>query len=139
MMRMAEPLPPAGERRQARRSDPIGSALPADQRRPAGLTDGPGHIVIHGNAAFRSTFGRGAIGLPARESMLALPATAFALLDEVFRRGRPLARWIDRPDGPWRWTVAPRRDPETDAVIGVSFHLRARDDLPIWRTDDPLD
>ncbi len=109
--------------------------LPAFQRRPAGFANGPGHIVVYGNPAFRTMFGTAAVGLPARETMLDLPAEAFARLDAVLSERRPLARWVDRLDGTWRLTAVPRRDPETGDVYGVAFHLRARSDLPIIAPD----
>lgn len=105
--------------------------LPTSDRRPAGLATGPGHVVVHGNPAFRTTFGDGAVGLPARETMLDLPPEAFALLDAVLHDGRPLARWVRRADGEWRLIAIPRRDPATAEVYGVAFHLRARSDVPI--------
>jgi hypothetical protein len=105
--------------------------LPTSERRPAGLATGAGHVVVHGNPAFQMTFGATSVGLPARESMLDLPPEAFALLDAVFTHGRPLARWIRRPDGDWRLIAIPRRDPITSEVYGVAFHLRARSDIPI--------
>ena len=105
-------------------------------RRPAGIATGQGHVVVYGNPAFRTMFGSAAIGLPARESMLGLPPTAFGLLDAVLSEGRPLARWIDRDDGPWRLTAIPRRDPENGEVYGVAFHLRARSDLPVVAPDE---
>ena len=97
---------------------------------------GHGHVVVYGNPAFRRMFGSGSVGLPARESMLGLPHDAFELLDAVLREGRPLARWIDRDDGPWRLTAVPRRDPETGDVGGLAFHLRARSDVPIVAADE---
>ena len=103
----------------------VGSAT-----RPAAMCSGPGHIVIYGNPAFLAEFGEVAIGLPARESMLGLQADAFGLLDAVLREGRPLARWVTRDDEDWRLTAVPRRDPETDEIHGVAFHLRARSDVP---------
>lgn len=118
---MAEPLRAADDR----------ADLPSFARRPAGFANGPGHLVVYGNPAFRTMFGADAVGLPARETMLGLPAEAFALLDTVYADGRPLARWVERPDGTWRLTAVPRRDPETGEVYGVAFHLRARADLPI--------
>lgn len=105
-------------------------------RRPAGIAMGHGHVVVYGNPAFRSMFGSAAVGLPARESMLGLPPSAFGLLDAVLSEGRPLARWIERTDGPWRLTAVPRRDPETGEVCGLAFHLRARSDLPIVAPDE---
>jgi hypothetical protein len=78
-----------------------------------------------------ATFGAGVVGMPAREVMLDLPETAFDLLDLVYERGRPLARWIRRDGRDWRLTVTPRRDAETNRVYGVAFHLRARDDVPV--------
>lgn len=97
---------------------------------------GQGHVVVYGNPAFRSMFGPAAVGLPARESMLGLPAAAFGLLDAVLSEGRPLARWIERDDGAWRLTAVPRRDPESGDVYGLAFHLRARSDLPVVAPDD---
>jgi hypothetical protein len=99
--------------------------------RPAGLCSGHGHVVDYGNPAFVAQFGGPAIGLPARESMLALPSEAFALFDAVFARGRPLARWVRLDGVDWRLTALPRFDPETQEVYGVAFHLRARDDVPV--------
>jgi len=122
---MAEPSRPLDDRPD----------LPSFARRPAGFASGPGHVVVYGNPAFRTMFGDGAVGLPARETMLDLPAEAFLLLDAVLTDGRPLARWVDRPDGSWRLTAIPRRDPETGNVYGVAFHLRARADLPILSPD----
>jgi len=116
--------PPDGEPGWARSR--VGSAT-----RPAAMCSGPGHVVVYGNPAFLAEFGEGAIGLPARESMLGLRADAFGLLDAVLREGRPLARWVTRDDEEWRLTAVPRRDPGTDEIHGVAFHLRARSDLPI--------
>jgi hypothetical protein len=104
-----------------------------DRSRPAGLCAGLGHMVVYGNAALRAAFGDVSIGLPAREGILGLPPEAFALLDAVYARGTPLARWISRGDEEWRLTAAPRRDPETHEVYGVAFHLRERTDLPVLR------
>ena len=107
---------------------------PGDLDRPVGLSLGPGHIVVHGNAAFVAEFGAGSVGLPAREGMLDLPPDAFAVLDAVFASGRPLARWIVRDGDEWRLTVAPRVDPATGETYGVTFHLRLRSDVPVVRT-----
>jgi hypothetical protein len=104
------------------------SAAPA---RPAAFCFGAGHMVMHGNAAFRASFGERAVGLPAREVLLDLPSEAFDLLDAVYASGRPLARWITRGHEEWRLTAAPRVDPETNEVYGVLLHLRARSDLPV--------
>jgi PAS domain-containing protein len=97
------------------------------------MTVGPGHVVVYGNPAFRAIFGEAAVGLPARESMLDLPADAFALFDAVLETGRPLARWIRRDGREWRLTAIPRREPGSDDVFGVAFHLRERDDLPVLK------
>jgi hypothetical protein len=99
--------------------------------RPAGLLIGPGHVVVHGNAAFVGAFGEAAVGVPARESLVELPAAAFEMLDAVFTEGRPLARWIRFRGESWRLTAMPRRELGSDEVYGVAFHLRARDDLPV--------
>ncbi len=103
--------------------------------RPAGVTHGAGHLVEYGNPAFRSMFGDRAVGMPARESMIDLPGEAFALLDAVYREGRPLARWIRHDGDEWRLTAVPRRDVDSDDVYGIAFHLRRRDDLPVLRPD----
>ncbi len=92
---------------------------------------GPGHLVVYGNEAFRTLFGAQCVGLPAREGLIGLPAAGFAVLDAVLRRGRPAGRWIRMGGHEWRLTAAPRRDPGTDEVYGVAFHLRERDDLPV--------
>ena len=99
-----------------------------EERRPAAMCLGAGHIVVFGNRAFIAAFGAGAIGVPAREGLVSLPPAALGLLDMVFARGRPLARWIRWSGADWRLTVAPRRDVETGDVYGVSLHLRARSD-----------
>ena len=99
--------------------------------RPAGLCLGLGHVVAYGNPAFLSTFGQGAIGLPAREGMLRLPGEAFVLLDAVLRRARPLARWVEIDGERWRLTAIPRVDAESGAAYGVAFHLRAMGDVPV--------
>jgi hypothetical protein len=91
---------------------------------------GPGHLVVYGNPAFVATFGSVAVGLPARESLVDLPPEAFALLDAVLARGKPLARWIRLGGEDWRMTVAPRTDPAGE-VYGVALHLRARSDVPV--------
>jgi hypothetical protein len=105
--------------------------LAPPQTRPAGICAGPGHVVIYGNPAFHAQFGSRCIGMPAREVMVDLPETAFALLDAVLEGGRPLARWVQRGGEQWRLTATPRRDPDTETIDGVAFHLRARDDLPV--------
>ncbi len=134
----AQGEPADGAQRQAThgaRCTPAGGkrGRPADPARcrPAGICSGAGHVVVHGNPAFVAAYGQHAVGLPAREAMLDMPADGFAVLDATFRGGRPLARWILRDGGEWRLTVSPRLDPESGLVYGVRFHLRARSDLPI--------
>ena len=90
---------------------------------PAAFHYGPGHVIMHGNAAFLERYGRAAISQPAREAMLDLPPTAFALLDRVLAEGRPLAIAVALVDGPRRLVVVPRRDPESGQVYGVTTHL----------------
>jgi hypothetical protein len=106
---------------------PVDPAL----NRPAAMCVGPAHLLVFGNPSFVAAYGRLAIGAPAREIMVDLPAAGFDLLDAVLEQGRPLARWIRRGDADWRLTVAPRLDPETGKVYGVALHLRARSDLPV--------
>ena len=99
--------------------------------RPAAFCLGPGHVVIHGNPAFISAYRETAVGLAAREVLVDLPSAAFELMDAVLDGGKPLATWLPGPGEDWRLTVAPRVDPETGETYGVSFHLRARSDVPI--------
>jgi hypothetical protein len=99
--------------------------------RPAAFCFGPGHVVMHGNPAFVAAFGRTAVGLPAREILIDLPGAAFEVMDAVYERGKPLATWLPGSDEDWRLTVAPRVDPEMHETYGVTFHLRARSDMPI--------
>jgi hypothetical protein len=100
----------------------------APARRPAAICHGPGLVVVYGNPAFIAAFGKQAVGVPARETLLDLPRGAFSLMDVVLERGKPLARWIKFRGEEWRMTAAPRRDPGTGEVYGVAFHLRARSD-----------
>ena len=97
---------------------------------PAGMCRGPGLLVVYGNPAFKRAFGDGSVGLPAREGMLGLSRTGFALLDAVLDQGRPLARWVRLGGETRRMTAAPRTDPGTGEVYGVAFHLRPRDPAP---------
>jgi hypothetical protein len=90
---------------------------------PGAFHFGPGHLILHGNAAFLEAFGPGCVGQPAREALVDLPSAAFDLMDEVYRTGRPLACRIRTPFGERRLVVAPRRDPETGETYGVASHL----------------
>jgi hypothetical protein len=92
---------------------------------------------MHGNPAFQASFSASAIGLPAREILVDLPNAAFDVMDTVFAEGRPLATWLPGPGEDWRLTVAPRRDPETGETYGVTFHLRARSDVPLLAPSNP--
>lgn len=107
-------------------------------QRPAGMCLGSGHLVVYGNPAFVATFGPHCVGMPARETMLGLPAEAFELLDAVLAESRPLARWIAIGTDQWRLTAMPRLDFETGRAYGVSFHLRRRSDLPVVRPERTL-
>jgi hypothetical protein len=91
---------------------------------PAAFHLGPGHLIVHGNAAFIAAFGRGCVGQPAREALLDLPPAAFELMDLVYRRGAPLACRIETSGGERRLVVAARNDPETGETYGVISHLR---------------
>jgi hypothetical protein len=103
---------------------------PLEGLRPAAMCHGAGHLVLYGNPAFVAVFGRGCLGLPAREGLVALPPDAFTLLDVVLTGGRPFARWILVAGREWRMTAAPRVDAGTGEVYGVSFHLRSLEDTP---------
>jgi len=94
-------------------------------------------MVVYGNPALLERFGRGCLGVPAREGLLGLPREAFALLDTVLARGKPLARWIPMDGEDWRMTAAPLLDIGTGEIYGVRFHLRARSDAPIKSAELP--
>ena len=91
---------------------------------PAAFHLGAGHLIVHGNSAFIEAFGPDAIGQPAREAMVSLPPKAFALMDLVFSSGKAGACQVATDGGSRRFVVAPRRDPETGEVYGVTTHLR---------------
>ena len=91
---------------------------------PAAFHLGAGHRIVHGNPAFIEAFGEAAIGQPAREALLSLPPKAFALMDLVFATGKAGACQIATDEGQRRFVVAPRRDPETGDVYGVTTHYR---------------
>ncbi len=103
-----------------------GETAPQVQK-PAGLLYGRGHVVVYGNPPFRALFGEGIVGLPAAEALLDLPRGAFALMDLVYREGRPLARRITLHGAPWRLTAAPRRDIADGEVYGIAVHLVPRE------------
>jgi len=83
--------------------------------------------VVYGNPAMVNRFGS-CVGMPAREAMLDLPHEAFDLLDAVFVRAKPLARWIRLDGERWRMTAVPRIDAVDGDVYGVSFHLQSARD-----------
>jgi hypothetical protein len=91
---------------------------------PAAFHIGPGHLIVHGNAAFIEAFGTGCVGQPAREALLDLPPAAFELMDLVYQRGVALACRIETPAGLRRLVVAARNDPDTGKTYGVISHLR---------------
>lgn len=124
-----------GDKAGLTRADDAVDAFDTAHRRPAAMCVGAGHVVVYGNPGFVAAFGRESVGLPAREVLLGLPGEAFLVMDAVFRDGCPLATWIRRDGEDWRLTVRPRIDPGTLATYGVSFHLRARSDLPILVVD----
>ncbi len=117
------------------RERPGDPARDGSATRPAAMCRGRGHLVVYGNRAFLLAFGSRAVGLPAREGLVALPPEAFGLLDAVLDGGRALACWIEMGGERWRMTAAPRTDPMTGEVYGVSFHLRARSDAPVLAAD----
>jgi hypothetical protein len=92
---------------------------------PAALLDGPGHTVVYGNRPFLAEFGEDAIGLPAAETLLALPGIAFDVIQRVYVRGTPLACWIEISGERRRLTAAPRRDPGTNELYGVAIRISA--------------
>jgi len=97
---------------------------PAAEPAPAAFHYGAGHMIMHGNQAFVDMFGRSVVGQPAREAMVGLPSKAFDLMDLVFTTGKPGACRLTTAAGERRLVVAPRRDPETGEIYGVTTHLR---------------
>ena len=97
---------------------------PAGPPSPAAFHYGPGHMIVHGNPAFIEAFGATTLGQPAREALVGLPPKAFELMDLVYATGKPGACAVATAAGPRRLVVAPRRDPETGEVYGVTTHLR---------------
>jgi hypothetical protein len=96
---------------------------PAADQQPVALLYGPGQQIMHGNPAFVAEFGKGTVGLPAREALPDLPPLVFEVADRVLASGRPLACWVDVSGRRRRLTVAPRRDPETSEIYGVAIRL----------------
>jgi hypothetical protein len=119
---MAEPAE-GGSQRDAGELTPDGSKI-----NPAGFCRGGGLVVIYGNEAFRSMFGAGCVGMPAREGMVGLSRDGFAVMDAVLARGRPGARWVRLRGEQWRLTCVPRIDLESGETYGVAFHLRRREE-----------
>ncbi|HLX36031.1 MAG TPA: hypothetical protein VKR30_12420 [Candidatus Limnocylindrales bacterium] len=113
----------ARARLERARSEVSAGASPAFVASPAALLDGPAHVVVHGNGPFLAEFGEACLGLPAAESLLALPGVAFEVMRRVYVRGTPLACWLEISGERRRLTAAPRRDVETGEVYGVAVRL----------------
>jgi hypothetical protein len=96
---------------------------PGRAAQPAALLYGPGHRIVHANAAFTSEFGIVPIGVPASEALVDLPPIVFEIVDRVIASGRPLAAWVEIRGARRRLTVAPRTDVETGEVYGVALGL----------------
>jgi len=96
---------------------------PAAEQQPVALLYGPGQRIVHGNPAFVAEFGKGTVGLPAREALPDLPPFVFEVVDRVLDAGRPLACSLDIAGERRRLTVAPRLDPETGEIYGVAIRL----------------
>lgn len=105
---------------------------PAQQ--PAALLYGPGHRIVHANAAFVAEFGALPIGVPAAEALVDLPPIVLEVVERVIAAGRPLACWLEVRGVRRRLTVAPRIDLEDGEVYGVALRLATVDQAP-GRTD----
>jgi hypothetical protein len=81
-------------------------------------------MIVHANPQFVDEFGAAVVGQPAREAMVGLSTKAFELMDFVLSTGKPGACRIDTAAGPRRLVVAPRQDPESGEIYGVTTHLR---------------
>jgi hypothetical protein len=95
----------------------------AGSQQPVALLYGPGHKVVHANAAFTEEFGLVPIGMPAAEALLDLPPVVLEVVERAIAEARPLAAWVTVRDSRRRLTVAPRADPETGEVYGVALRL----------------
>ncbi len=107
---------------------PESTARPAQPPRaaqPAALLYGPGHRIVHANAAFVAEFGPIPIGVPAAEALIDLPPIVLRVVERVIAEGRPLACWVEVAGRRRRLTVAPRADVETGEVYGVALGLGA--------------
>jgi len=115
------------QRRESRGSEPEADQASAvdcgPDVCPAGMCAGRGHTIVYGNPAMIARFGR-CVGMPAREALIALPREAFELMDAVYARAKPLARWIRFSGERWRMTSVPRIDAVDGQVYGISFHLQ---------------
>ncbi len=87
------------------------------------LLYGPGHRIVHANAAFVAEFGAFPIGVPASEALLDLPPIVLEVVERVIAEARPLACWVEVAGARRRLTVAPRADLETGDVYGVALRL----------------
>jgi hypothetical protein len=90
---------------------------------PVALLYGPGHKVVHANAAFTTEFGLIPIGVPASEALVDWPPIVLDVVERAIAGGRPLAAWVTVHGNRRRLTVAPRSDPETGEVYGVALRL----------------
>jgi hypothetical protein len=107
-------------------SNPVSRSIPS---RPAAFCFGRAHVVTHGNEALLE---RWRVRRSARSrSAGRTSAQGVRLMDTVLDRGKALAAWIRLDDEDWRLTVAPRVDPETQEVYGVTIYLRAGSDSAV--------
>jgi hypothetical protein len=90
----------------------VSTGTAASRSYPAAFHVGPGHLIVHGNAAFIDEFGTSCVGQPAREALLDLPPAAFELMDLVYRGGKPLACRIATPAGERRLSSPPDSIPK---------------------------
>ncbi len=105
----------------------VGNA--AARQSPAAILHGSAHVIVYGNRPFLAEFGDESVGLPAVEALLDLPASAFALMDEVYRTGRALARWVTVRGTRRRLTVVERKDIGSGEIYGIAIHLVERDEV----------
>jgi len=109
------------------------AALPTDAPRqsvqqPAALLYGPGHRVVHANAAFVAEFGALPIGVPAVEALLDFPPIVLEVVERAVAERRALATWVVVRGERRRLAVAPRSDVETGEVYGVALRLARPED-----------
>ena len=106
-------------------ADPSRPTAGAPSARAAAFHYGPGHMIVHGNPAFIEAFGpTPSVSRLARRCSACRRRRSSSWISSTRRASPVPAR--SRRTGARRLVVAPRRDPETGEIYGVTTHLRGR-------------